>query len=909
MRLVLVDGMSIAYRAFYAFQDRPLRNAEGFNTSVLFGFLMALLDVVDEQKPTHVGIAWDSPEPTLRQAELSAYKANRQPPPDELLLSLPPLRELLKALRLHQAEVPGYEADDLIATWTQGACQVDSLEVVWILSADKDLAQLVRDKVLLYRPARGRAPAEKLDPEGIEKKFGVKPQQIPDFLALVGDSSDNLPGVRGIGEKTAVELLTKYGSLEEIYKKLPLLPKALHQKLLTGQAKAWATYQLALLGQQEVSGAPFVPSLFAIRPPDWPALIPLLRRYALRKVEERLRARWGYTEEPSSSGTPPQPSAKPDYQLLEAPEALEAFLNRYAAQPAMGFDVETTETHPISAQLVGLALCPEAGKAIYVPISPETWPAFRHVLTRWAQSPTPKVAHNLKYDWVVLANHGLRLAPPFFDTLLADYLLDAERPHNLSDTAQRFLGLSKVLTYKGLFDGLSTKDIREVPLERLVPYACQDADLALRLYEPLRQKLAAEHLTNLYEEVELPLLQILAQMELTGIYVDSSQLNTLETTWQKELAKLTQQAHALAGKPFNLNSPQQVAQILYMELGLPIPRKTPTGQPATDEEALKSLASQHPLPEILLRYRELAKLCSTYIEGLRSSINPKTGRVHTIFQQAVAATGRLSSQSPNLQNIPIRTERGRQLRKAFAAQQPDHLLLSADYSQIELRIMAALSGDPQMIDDFRNGRDIHEATAQRLFGASEITPEMRRIAKTVNFGIIYGITAHGLAERLGNISRTEAQKLIDQYFARYPRVQAFIQAQIEEVRQKGYAETLLGRRRYIPNIQAANKTIRAEAERLAMNTPIQGTAADLIKLAMISLHRNLPSDVRLLLQIHDELLWEIAEERLPEVVPLIWHLMTSALKLPHDVPIEVDIQVGPNWLEMQEIPVSSTTSS
>lgn len=906
MRLLLVDGMSLAYRAFYAFQDRPLRNAEGFNTSVLFGFFMTLLEVMDEFQPTHVGIAWDSAEPTLREATLSAYKANRQPPPEELVLSLPPLRELLGALRIYQAEVPGYEADDLIASWTQSALKTEGLERIWLLSADKDLAQLVSDKVLLYRPSRGKAPAQKLDPAGVQKKFGVKPAQIPDFLALVGDSSDNLPGVRGIGEKTAADLLSKYNSLEEIYKNLPLLSKALQQKLLAGQQGAYATYQLALLGQVEVPGAPFSPALFAVKPPDWEALIPLLRRYALRKLEERLRAKWSYTE---TTSTPEAPLSQTRYELLETPEALETFLTQHAGHLAMGFDVETTSVHPLFAELVGLALCPAPGKAAYIPITSETWPTFQKVLRKWAESPAYKVAHNLKYDWVVLANHGLILKPPFFDTLLADYLLDAERPHNLSDTAQRFLGLSKRLTYKGLFEGLPTKDIRQVPLDRLTPYACQDADLALRLYEPLRQKLAEENLISLYEKVELPLLQVLAQMELTGIYVDKRELEHLEHIWQKELSDLIQKAHALVGKPFNLNSPQQVAQILYAELHLPIPRKTPTGQPATDEEALRSLADRHPLPEILLTYRELAKLCSTYIEGLRSSINPKTGRVHTTFQQAVAATGRLSSQSPNLQNIPIRTERGRLLRKAFAAQKPRHLLLSADYSQIELRIMAALSGDPQMIADFRNGRDIHEATAQRLFGTTDITPDMRRVAKTVNFGIIYGITAHGLAERLGNLSRSEAQKLIDQYFARYPKVQAYIQTQIQEVRQKGYAETLLGRRRYIPNMHAANKTLRAEAERLAINTPIQGTAADLIKIAMIPLHQQLPSDVLLLLQIHDELLWEIPERRIPEVVPLIHHLMTSALTLPHDVPIEVDLKAGPNWLEMAPLSVSSFSSA
>jgi len=897
VRILLVDGMSLVYRAFFAFQERPLRNADGFNTSVLFGFISTLLEVMGELRPTHVGIAWDSPEPTFREAELSTYKAHREPPPEDLVASLPPLRAILEALHLYQAEVPGYEADDLIAAWTRQALTYPETEAIWLLSTDKDLAQLVNARVTLYRPARGKAPAEKLTTDGVKDKFGVEPAQIPDYLALVGDASDNLPGVKGIGEKTARELLARYGSLENLLQHLPVLPKGVAQRLSEGREMAEATYALAYLGEREVPGAPFVPHLFAVSSPAWEKLQPLLDKYALRQIARRLRELW------PESAPPPAPTSKPyvhyDYQLIESPEALRAFLEAHAEAPAFALDVETTSTYPIQAELVGLALSLAAGKAVYIPITSETWLGYREVLRPWAESAVLKVAHNLKYDFVVLANHGLSLKGPFFDTLLADYLLDPERPHSLSAVAERFLGMSKRLTYDGLFEGLRTKDIRQVPVERLLPYACQDADLALRLYQPLTEALRGENLWPLYESMELPVMQVLAGMELRGIYVDRGVLEALGQEWDRELETLTQKAHELAGHAFNLNSPQQVAQVLFSELGLPVQRKTPKGQPATDEETLAALAQQHPLPEVLLTYREIHKLRTTYINGLIESIYPRTGRVHTIFQQGVVATGRLSSQAPNLQNIPIHTDRGKRLRKAFSTEKPGYVLLSADYSQIELRIAAALSGDPQLIQDFLGGRDIHKATAERLFSTSDITPEMRRVAKTVNFGIIYGITAHGLAERLGGISRTEAQQLIDQYFARYPGVKAYIEAQIARVRERGYAETLLGRRRYIPNIHSGNKTLRAEAERLAINTPIQGTAADLIKLAMIRLQAaGLPSEARLLLQIHDELLWEMPASLIPEVAPAIARIMCEALTLPHQVPIEVDLKVGPNWLEM-----------
>ena len=901
MRILLVDGMSVVYRAFFAFQERPLRNADGFNTSVLFGFMSTVLEVMGELRPTHAGIAWDSPEPTFREAELSTYKAHREPPPEDLVASLPPLRAILEAFPLYQAEAPGYEADDLIAAWTRQALTYPETEAVWILSTDKDLAQLVDARVTLYRPARGKAPAEKLTPDGVKNKFGVEPTQIPDYLSLVGDASDNLPGVKGIGEKTARELLAQYGSLGNLLRHLPVLPKGVAQRLSEGRALAEATYALAYLGDREVPGAPFVPHLFSVRPPIWEKLQPLLEKYTLRQIARRLRELW-----PETAPTPSPSSnshAQNDYQLIESPEALQAFLEVHAHAPAFALDVETTSTHPIQAELVGLALSPAPGKAVYISLSPESWPTFREVLRPWAESAVLKVAHNLKYDFVVLANHGLTLWGPFFDTLLADYLLDPERPHNLSAVAERFLNMSKRLTYDGLFEGLRTKDIRQVPLERLLPYACQDADLALRLYLPLSQALQKENLWMLYESMELPLMQVLAEMELTGIYVDRGVLEALGREWDQELETLTQKVHELAGHAFNLNSPQQVAQVLFSELGLPIQRKTPKGQPATDEETLAALAQQHPLPAVLLTYREIHKLRTTYINGLIESIHSRTGRVHTIFQQAVAATGRLSSQSPNLQNIPVHTDRGRRLRKAFSTEKPGYALLSADYSQIELRIAAALSGDPQIIQDFLEGRDIHKATAERLFGTPDVTPDMRRIAKTVNFGIIYGITAHGLAERLGGISRAEAQQLIDQYFARYPGIRAYIEAQIARVREMGYAQTLLGRRRYIPNIQSGNKTLRAEAERLAINTPIQGTAADLIKLAMIRLRAaGLPPEARLLLQIHDELLWEAPVSLIPEVAPTIGRIMCEALTLPHQVPIEVDLKVGPNWLEMVPLP-------
>lgn len=897
MRVLLIDGMGLVYRSYFAFGDKPLRNSAGLNTAAPFGFLATLLDLYEEFKPTHWGVAWDSAEPTLREADFAGYKAQRTPPPEEMTASLPYIQKLCAGLRLYQAEVPGYEADDLLAAWATEAASLPEVEKVWLVSADKDLAQLVSDKILLYRPARGKAPAQKLDSDGVQAHFGVEPHQIPDYLALVGDVSDNLPGVRGIGEKTAQELLRQYGSLEEIYRHLPILPKALAQKLQEGREAAFATYTLARLLPESYTlpeDKRFSRVRFQVQPPDWESLLPLLEELEFRKHRERLLKLWGKAAPPPAS----HPIQEARYKLLETPEALDAYLRSLSPDAPIAFDTETTDVHPMYAELVGIAFCGEAGEAVFCPISPTHWPRWEAVLRRWAESPRFKIAHNLKYDWVVLAQHGLRCRGPFFDTLLADYLLDPERPHSLDDVAKRELNLQKVHSYADLFAGMKHKDIRQLPLEKLTVYACQDADLCLRLYKPLEEQLKAKDLWRLYTEVELPLMEVLAEMELRGVQVDAAYLHTLNAQYEKELETLTREAHRLAGEPFNLNSPKQLAELLFGKLGLPVQRKTPTGQPATDEEALQALAHQHPLIEVLLRYRELYKLRYTYGEGLLRSIHPRTGRIHTVFQQAVAATGRLSSQNPNLQNIPIRTEEGKQFRKAFVAGGPNKVLLSADYSQIELRIAAALSGDPQMIVDFQAGRDIHTATAERLFGTAEVTPEMRRIAKMVNFGIIYGITAHGLVQRLGGgLSRTEAQKLIDQYFERYPKVKAYIEAQIARVRELGYAETLLGRRRYIPHITSRNKAQRAEAERLAINTPIQGTAADMIKLAMIRLARALP-DMPLLLQIHDELLWEVAEKDLPTVAPIIHEYMSEALPLPNGVPVEVELKYGPNWLEM-----------
>ncbi|RMF53189.1 MAG: DNA polymerase I, partial [Bacteroidetes bacterium] len=595
------------------------------------------------------------------------------------------------------------------------------------------------------------------------------------------------------GEKTAAQLLQKYGSLEGIYQNLPLLSKSLAQKLADARELAFATYALARLlpaedkpSRPHPESHPFLLSLFAVQPPNWDTLLPLLEELEFRRLRERLQKLW--KTEPTPSPAVTVSSSPTSYRLLEQPEQLSAYLSSLPPKTPIAFDTETTHIHPMHADLVGIALCAEPGQAVFCPITPENWPAWREALRPWAESSHPKIAHNLKYDLVVLAAHGLSCQGPFFDTLLADYLLDPERPHNLNDVAHRELGLQKAHSYNELFAGLKTKDIRQVPPERLAAYACQDAELALRLAAPLQKALEEKGLYRLYTEVELPLLSLLAQMELRGIQVDAPYLHQLNTQFEAELHTLEAQAHHLAGEPFNLNSPKQLATLLFEKLKLPVQRKTPTGQPATDEEALQTLLHEHPLIPVLLEYRECYKLRYTYGEGLLRSIHPKTGRVHTTFQQAVAATGRLSSQNPNLQNIPIRTERGKAFRRAFVASRPDWVLLSADYSQIELRIAAALSGDPQMIADFQAGHDIHTATAQHLYGTPDITPEMRRIAKTVNFGILYGITAHGLVQRLGGgLSRTEAQHLIDQYFARYPGIKAFIESQIARVRETGYA--------------------------------------------------------------------------------------------------------------------------
>ncbi|MGQ9864180.1 MAG: DNA polymerase I [Bacteroidia bacterium] len=891
MALFLLDAMGLVYRGHYAFLKNPRRTSQGLQTSAIFGTLNTLVDLWERYQWKYVAVAWDSPQPTWREKTYASYKAHRQATPPDIIVAEKYLKQLIEALGIHQAHAPGFEADDILVYWARQA--LPHLTPIYIVSGDKDLAQVVSDHIYLLRPAVGKSPEEILNPQKVQEKFGVAPSQIPDLLALMGDATDGIPGIPKVGEKTAHQLLSYAPSVEALYEKLSELPPAMQQKIAPYKEIALLSKKLATVQPNEIP-LPFEIASFQLRPINWEKTEALLRELEMLNLLRRLENLFA---RPQSVQLESQ-----NYTSICSPEELSTWLGKFSSATVWALDTETTAAHPYYAEWVGFSLSsiPHTGAFVFFPTA-EAIASYLPVLQKFLDKISLLVGQNLKYDLAILQRHGLKVPPAdkLFDTLLADYLLDPEAPHSLEVLAQKHLGRQAPLSYKEMLGKLKPHEIRKVPLETLTKYACSDADLTIALYQPLKNALhASPSLEKLFYEVEMPLLHVLLHMEETGIYVDEETLDQIDKEISHQLSVLENQIYALAGHEFNLNSPIQLGQVLYEELKLIPAKKTPTGQPSTDEESLQKLAQQHELPAAILRYRSLYKLRSTYVEGLRKGIHPDTGRVHTVFQQAQVATGRLSSQNPNLQNIPIRTEEGALLRKAFAAQKPYQALLSADYSQIELRILAAFTGDENLLEAFRQGHDVHARTAEKLFG--EVTPHTRRIAKSVNFGILYGITAFGLAQQL-RISRSEAQAFIQAYFSQYPAVKTWIETHLQKARQVGYVETLLGRRRYIPTLNSENKTEREAAERLAINAPIQGTAADIVKVAMIRIAQHLQARgyrSRMLLQIHDELLFEVHPDEMLFLPQEIKKLMENSLSLPHQVPLVVETTIGPNWLEM-----------
>jgi DNA polymerase-1 len=923
-RLFLVDAMALLYRAHFAFAGRPLTTAAGTPSGALFGFVTTLLALLRDEKAHFVAVVFDSAGPTFRHERYAEYKAHRPPLPSELAAQLPYVPRLVSALGLTSVAQEGFEADDLIGSLATAAVGV-GWEAV-IVSADKDFAQLLGPGLRQFVPARGREPGRWIDPPEVEAKWGVAPGQFRDFLALTGDASDNIPGVAGIGPKTAAGLLHAWQSLDGIYANLERVsPAGVREKLAAGREAAYLSHELASIRTDLM---PAEPERFSVGDPArQPALRDLLRELEFRQLEERIfgapaPAQGSLLDSPvAAPAAAPRARAQAPadaeeepveiadgwgaaYRIVTDDDALRAVLDACGrASGPLAIDTETSGLDARHASLVGISLAWAPGQAAYLPIGHETGPnlslarVVERLGPRLADATGEIVGQNLVFDLTVLARHGLPVGARLRDTMVAAYLIDPEGRHGLDDLSRQWLDHRTVPITALIGRGRAQRGMHEVPIARVGPYACEDADGALRLWEPLARRLGEVGGRALFDEVEMPLLPVLLAMQTAGIALDLRVLETMRLTLEGELKRAEAEIQRLAGEPFNVNSPRQLQTILFERLGLRARRKTKTGL-STDQSVLEELAADHPLPRAVLEYRQLAKLKSTYVEALPRMVDPADGRVHTQFHQTVTATGRLSSSDPNLQNIPIRTPAGREIRKAFVAA-PGHRLVSADYSQIELRILAHFSGDEHLCRAFREGDDVHRATAARIFGVEEeaVTPEMRGRAKTINFGVIYGMGAVRLAGELG-IPQKPAAGFIADYFAKLPGVKAYVETCVARARQVGYAETLLGRRRYLPDLESSHPRDRAAAERMALNATLQGTAADLIKVAMVRLHAALEREhpgARLLLQVHDELLLEVPERATDAVRERVRREMSAALEL--RVPIVVDLGQGRTWFD------------
>ncbi|MBT8441024.1 MAG: DNA polymerase I [Gammaproteobacteria bacterium] len=900
--LILVDGSSYLYRAFHALPE--LTNSAGEPTGAIHGVLNMLNKLVREEAPERFAIVFDAPGKTFRDELFEDYKANRPPMPDDLRAQVEPLLSAIEANGWPLLRVDGVEADDVIGTLAERA-EKDGQRVV-IVTGDKDMAQLVTDNVTLLDtmprgPSRQPRPTDK---DGVVERFGVRAEQIIDYLALVGDSSDNIPGVPKVGAKTAVALLEHFDHVDDILADVPAvedLPirgaKSLAARIEQNRDTLLLSRDLATIRTDvDVDTPALVP-----RSPDIDKLSELYGRFELRRLLESLDT----AESPAAETADEERS----YETILTEAQLDAWLGRIETANLAGFDTETTSINYMQAEIVGLSFATGDGDAAYLPLA-HRYPGAPNQLERdetlarlrpWLEDEQQtKVGHHLKYDAHVLANHDIALAGMAYDSMLESYILDSTATrHDLDSVARKYLGV-ETIHYEDVA-GKGAKQLRfdEVPLEQAAPYAAEDADVTLRLHNTLWPKIEANaSLRKIYEDIERPLVGVLLRTEQNGVLVDAGLLKKLSSEFARKMGVVEQAAHDAAGHPFNLGSPKQLQEVLFKELELPVIRKTPKGQPSTAEDVLAELAPDYELPQLILDYRSLSKLKSTYTDKLPQQISPQTGRIHTSYHQAVAATGRLSSSDPNLQNIPIRTEEGRRIRQAFIA--PDGcVLLAADYSQIELRIMAHISGDAGLVAAFAEDRDIHQSTAAEVFdlAVDEVTADQRRSAKAINFGLIYGMSAFGLARQLG-IGRHEAQEYVDLYFDRYPGVKAYMDRTREQAREQGYVETVFGRRLYLPEINSRQAQRRQYAERSAINAPMQGTAADIIKRAMIGVDawlRDADCGARLIMQVHDELVLEVPEQRLEEVRDSVIRLMSSAAAL--DVPLKVDAGSGSNWDE------------
>ncbi|MCK9408176.1 MAG: DNA polymerase I [Bacteroidetes bacterium] len=924
--LFLIDSMGIAYRSYFAFAQNPLINSKGENTSAIYGFVNYLNKILDEQKPDFIAAVFDTDKPTFRHKIYKEYKATRNKMPDDLAASLSYLKDVVKAFNVPVLELEGYEADDIMGTLAKRA-EKEKIST-FLVTSDKDFMQLVSNNVKIYRPGKFGSDDEIVGEEGVLQKFGVTPDRVIDMLGLIGDSSDNVPGVPGVGPKTALPLVLKYKTIEKILDNIDHIPqKGLQEKLRTNK-------DLALLSKHLVTidiNVPITVDLHHLKAKDKdiPALISLYERLEFKTFAKRLKGR-GDSVGTSVSATAPVEEPAPlvelqtlntsqhDYIIVSSDKEYLKLLSEIKKSKAFVFDTETTSTDALRAELVGIAFAIKPHIAYYLPVIDETsdtgindlfsdhgklkrdgFPLARIVndfKSIFENEKVKKYGQNVKYDSLVLSTKGIAVAGVGFDTMIAAYILRSDRQHSLDSLAAEHLNY-KMVSFEELTEN-GKKDIRTIPVAEVGNYSAEDADITLQLVDILRDKLSIGETKTLCNEIEFPLIEVLTRMETNGIKIDTAFLSVMSGEIGSTLDGLITSIYSHAGEKFNINSTQQLAKILFEKLKLHTAKKTKTGY-STDVAVLESLRREHPIVEQLLEYRQLQKLKSTYVDALPKLINPRTGKLHTSFNQTVAATGRLSSSDPNLQNIPIRTELGRKMRKAFIPSARNSVILSADYSQIELRIMAHISGDPGLLDAFKNREDIHASTAAKVFGVNQkdITRDMRRKAKEVNFGIMYGIGPFGLASRL-DISQREAKEIIQKYFERFPNVNRYITTTMAAAHTNGYVETLKGRRRYIADINNKNQNIRANAERQSINMPIQGTAADMIKIAMVNIDRELCSKrlkSTMVLQVHDELVFDVVKGEEAEMKQLVEREMREAMPL--DVPIEVELGTGKDWLE------------
>lgn len=887
MKFILLDGNSFCYRAFYAI--RELRNSKGQPTNAIYGFITMLEKIVKDTEPDGVAVTFDLKGPTFRHEKYEKYKIQRAPMPEELVSQMPLIKEVIEAMNIPVFAKEGYEADDVIATLCRELSKKG--HEVLIVTGDKDMLQLVTKKVKVLNPQKDNVI---YDEAHVKARFGVGPERVVDVMALMGDASDNIPGVPGIGEKTAVKLIGEYGSLEAVLKNVPKLKgDKLKENLVKFEDQAHLSRELATIKHD----VPLEVEIDALkrREPDGERLVELYRRFEFRSLLKHI---------PDS-----QPRHDDDkelrYTLIETRRDFDALRKRLAKESPWAFDFETTHIDPMRAEPVGVSFSFKDKEAWFVSFRGElkSKACLKELQPLFEDPKIEKIGQNIKYEIMVLKNFGIELAGVWHDTMVASYCLNPSKPnHSLDDIAMEHLGVRITDIVELIGKGKDQITMDKVDLEKLYRYGCQDSDVTFRLAGILSKKLKEKDSYGVFEKIEMPLVKVLADMEYQGVAIDKKLLAELSKEMEAALKDLTRRIYREAGQEFNIQSPKQLAEILFDKLKLPMVKKTKTGA-STDVGVLVELSELHPLPKELLKFRELSKLKSTYIDALPLLASPVDGRVHTSLNQTVAATGRLSSSDPNLQNIPVRTEEGRKIRRAFTASGRQNVLLSADYSQIELRVLAHVSGDKNLIQAFREGADIHRFTASQVFDVpmDRVTPEQRSSAKTVNFGVLYGMGAFSLAKQLG-IPNKEAAEFIKNYFDRYPRVKECLDGILEQARKKGFVTTVFGRRRYIPEIHSKDPRLKSFAERTATNAPLQGTAADLIKMAMVSIQAKIAAkklDSRMVLQVHDELLFDGPKSELKELAPLVRRGMEGAAEF--KVPLDVSVKAGPNWLDMEEI--------